>query len=131
MKYNSFYCVYLWKWSNIWVHSYCSSLFILQSKHQFCICSFIFICYPINSQVGKKKFGSNNNIGFSGGYKFKSNWILELSTDFIFEQMSKTHLLLIIFKTIKIDHQSIGRRRCNLSSARGQIFSLKTSKLLM
>ena len=78
----------------------------------------------------KKRFGSNSSIGFSGGYKFKSNWIIELSADFIFGTNVKD--------TSIVDHlqnnqnwiiNQLGEEGVILVQQRGQIFSLKTSKL--
>ena len=78
----------------------------------------------------KKRFGSNNNIGFSGGYKFKSNWIIELSTDFIFGTNVKDTSIVDHLKNNQnwIINQ-LGEEGVILVQQRGQIFSLKTSKL--
>ena len=75
----------------------------------------------------QNRFGSNNNVGFSGGYKLKSNWLFEFSTDFIFGTNVKD--------TTIVDHlqnnqnwiiNQLGEEGIILIQQRGQVFSFKS-----
>tara|TARA_B100000401_G_C52794406_1_gene715093 strand:+ start:1003 stop:1749 length:747 start_codon:yes stop_codon:yes gene_type:complete len=78
----------------------------------------------------QNRFGSNNNVGFSGGYKLKSNWLFEFSTDFIFGTNVKD--------TTIVDHlqnnqnwiiNQLGEEGIILIQQRGQVFSFKAGKV--
>ena len=84
---------------------------------------------PANTLL--ERFGTNNNLGFSGGIKTKSNWTYELSTSFIFGTNVKD--------TTIIDHlqnnqnwiiNQFGEESVVLIQERGQVFSFKIGKLI-
>ena len=83
---------------------------------------------PANTLLDR--FGTNNNLGFSGGIKTKNNWTYELSTSFIFGTNVKD--------TTIIDHlqnnqnwiiNQFGEESVVLIQERGQVFSFKIGKI--
>ncbi len=83
---------------------------------------------PVNTL--SDRFGTNNNLGFSGGIKTKNNWTYELSTSFIFGTNVKD--------TTIIDHlqnnqnwiiNQFGEESVVLIQERGQVFSFKIGKI--
>jgi hypothetical protein len=84
---------------------------------------------PANTLL--ERFGTNNNLGFSGGIKTKSNWTYELSASFIFGTNVKD--------TTIIDHlqnnqnwiiNQFGEESVVLIQERGQVFSFKIGKII-
>ena len=86
--------------------------------------------FQIPANTLSDRFGTNNNLGFSGGIKTKNNWTYELSTSFIFGTNVKD--------TTIIDHlqnnqnwiiNQFGEESVVLIQERGQVFSFKIGKI--